>query len=649
MDMKRLGEYVLGLYAAMLNDVAVEYPALRAEFVRDYKRISSAIDKHGIQFALIAMPDYRKHFDKCLDNGLLTKSGITHFGSYRSRGSIPRLFKGLILRVFDDTGVLRSDPDVRSIFWIRQLLGAVRKLKLECSDSAIWEQVDEFFKTDAEVRSPSLDWDDPTCVGRTLRDYSLCDLAKRPTPSLDLFEGGSDAKSLSLGFLDGIQTVADILVGEFGGFDPFEWRPRHGPGAVADHNGSYKYDFHHWPAKLSTVFPYCDFGVSSYLAASEKASEPASLAHFEHEPPARLIAVPKALKGPRLIAAEPTSHQWCQQIILNCLASRIPDCLIGSFISFKRQELSQQMVIRASIDGALSTADLSSASDRLSCFVVERIFRSQPSLVQAFMAVRTRYMVQKLDEHRVGALRLRKFSTMGSALTFPVQSVVFTCIAVASALEARGLRPSIANIRKLRGSVRVFGDDIIVPTYALDLLGNALTALGLKVNSAKTFGTGKFRESCGEDAYAGTSVSTININEFPRKSAPGAVMSCIDVHNNLYKRGLCNTAAFIKTTVQRLGYKFPVVPTVSGASGWNSDIGSDLTGLKTRWNPRLHRSEVRIHIAKARVDRSCPGGYAGMLQYFTEVADKVISSVSSNGFNASRPKAKLILGWVARP
>lgn len=40
MDMKRLGEYVLGLYAAMFDDVAVEFPALRAEFERDCKRLS---------------------------------------------------------------------------------------------------------------------------------------------------------------------------------------------------------------------------------------------------------------------------------------------------------------------------------------------------------------------------------------------------------------------------------------------------------------------------------------------------------------------------------------------------------------------------------------------------------------------------------
>jgi hypothetical protein len=72
MDMKSLGGFVSGLYAAMFDDIAVEFPTLQRELMRDYKRISSAIDTHGVQFTLITMPAYRKHFDSCLDKGLLT-------------------------------------------------------------------------------------------------------------------------------------------------------------------------------------------------------------------------------------------------------------------------------------------------------------------------------------------------------------------------------------------------------------------------------------------------------------------------------------------------------------------------------------------------------------------------------------------------
>jgi hypothetical protein len=649
METKRLSEFVQGLYGAMFDDIALEFPALRVEFLRDYKRISSAVDQHGLQFALITMPDYRKHFDKCLDNGRLTSSNMIHFGSYRSKRPVPRLFKGLILRVFDDNGELRSCPDVRAIFWLRQLLGAARKLKLDCSDQPVWEQTDEFFKTDAAVLSPTSCWDDPTDLSIAFRGLALGDIlhANEGCEQTELFSEFVSSPSLELrGALDAVQGVADILVSSIGRFDPVEWDSRHGPGAVAERLTKGKYSFESWPAKLESIFPYSVWGVSSPTALVDQPPV-VSLAQFEHETSARLISVPKTLKAPRLIAAEPVAHQWCQQIVRDYLMTRSSQTLLGSFVAFRRQDLSQEMVRKASIDGSLATADLSAASDRLSCYVVERIFRSVPTAIMAFKAVRTRWMTQELDKFRPKHLLLRKFSTMGSALTFPVQSIVFAAIALGCTLYSQGRKPTIYNLRRLRGQVRVFGDDIIVPTPCLELLGNTLHCLGLKVNAAKTFGTGKFRESCGEDAYGGHTVTTINVNEFPRKSAPGAVMSSVDVHNNLYNRGLVHTAAYIRKTVERLGYKFPDVKPSSGALGWSNDLGFDYSRFKKRWNRSLHRYEARIHTAKAVVDRVSPGGYPDLLQYFTEAPRVVSSAVSTLGFTVGRPKNKLVLGWAA--
>jgi hypothetical protein len=73
---------------------------------------------------------------------------------------VPRLFKGLILRVFDDNGVLRADPDVQAIRFLRQLYYAAKKVSITCDDSRTWKQVHEFFETDRKIRSPTLNWDD---------------------------------------------------------------------------------------------------------------------------------------------------------------------------------------------------------------------------------------------------------------------------------------------------------------------------------------------------------------------------------------------------------------------------------------------------------------------------------------------------------
>lgn len=651
MDMKSLGEYVSGLYAAMLFDIAVEFPTIQHELMRDHKRISSAIDTHGVQFCLITMPDYRKHFDKCLDSGCLTRSYMVHFGTYKTSSPVPRLFKGLMLRIFDKDGLLRSNPDARAIFWVRQLLGAVRRLKLSCPDSAIWKQTDEFFKVDAAVRLPTTSWDEPAADCTDYRTLALRDYVPVQSSQLDLFGGELEGHSfIDRGLADVIQMTADLLMSDIGRFEPTEWSARHGPGAVSDGRGSWKYDFQTWSDKLSGVFPYEEWGVSSYSSLGSDLESSGEFHAFRHEPPARLLSVPKTLKSPRLIAAEPTSHQWCQQVVRDFLMTRTSQTLSGAFVNFRRQDLSQAMVRKASRDGSLATVDLSAASDRISCFLVERIFRSIPSVVDAFKAVRTRWIVQDLDRHLPRFSKIRKFSTMGSALTFPVQSLVFLSIVLGCTLYADGKVPSKAAVKRYRGKVRVFGDDIIVPKHVLGLLGSTLEAVGLKVNADKTFGTGMFRESCGEDAFAGTSVVTVNVNEFPRKSAPGSVASCVDVHNNLFNKGLLFTADYVRRAVSSLNvYKFMEVQPDSGAFGWNTYDIPDNSRLKKRWNRDLHRYEIRAHRVSTRVERVLAEGSPGLLQYFTEAATVVTSAVSVLGHVPRRPKVMLSLGWAASP
>jgi len=239
---------------------------------------------------------------------------------------------------------------------------------------------------------------------------------------------------------------------------------------------------------------------------------------------------------------------------------------------------------------------------------------------------------------------------MGSALTFPVQSIVFSAIAIGSCLHDMRRRPSIAAIRTLIGQVSVFGDDIIVLTRSLDSTRKALEALGLKVNADKTFGSGNFRESCGVDAFRGHDVTTVNILDLPRKSAPESVVSSVDSHNNLGFRGYMQTASHIKLTAARLkGYLFRNVPPGSGDLGWYDFWNEGNNHLKRRFNPHLHRSEVRVTVPRGSVKRIHPKSNAGLLQFFTEAACVVTSAVSTIGYASQRPKMKLSLGWEAMP
>lgn len=328
--MQSLVTYLQGLYSAMFVDIAEQDPSLRRDCERDASRLLSLAKSRGLPFLMMDLPDAGKHFDRSLADGRLTKSNLAGQRPYKTGVVIPRLFKGLLLRVFDEFGALRAVPDVAAIRTLRQLYNAAKKFKVTCDDSRTWEHVHEFFETDRKVRSPSLNWDEDRLITSRVRDLHFGDPCRGGDAPLF---GDSDSRypdvegSLArpeYGAFDAAQRVADIVTSFLGPFNGLEWRAKHGPGAVADQRHTqFKYDFPNWPAKLEESFPLADFGFANYSLWAGYLTGEDNHVHFcDHEPPSRLIAVPKVLKGPRLIASEPVAHQWCQQTLLDFFTSR---------------------------------------------------------------------------------------------------------------------------------------------------------------------------------------------------------------------------------------------------------------------------------------------------------------------------------------
>lgn len=646
--------YLLGLYGAMFVDIVRNCPKLRVDSDRDYKRLLSIVDGGGLRFIFETLPAFGKHFDCALRDQRLIPSGLPHFRGYRRGGAIPRLFKGLLLRVFDDNGVLRSDPDIQCIGFVRQLCFAAKRFRVPCEPSSTWRQVDEFIKIDGEIVSPSLNWDCDDLGLDSSPDLQLVDRVESRPSSNPLFgEECLDARSSSPSYaaLESVQRVSDCIVAWFGRFNPTEWSARHGPGAVSDlKDKSWKYDFPNWSDKLEAVFPMCEFGFASLMHWVDHASHPVESQSFfvNNCPPARLLAVPKAYAGPRLIAAEPTSHQWCQQVVRDFLMSKVPTSPIQKSVSFTDQTLNAKLALEASHSESHATIDLSSASDRISCWLVERIFRRSPSLLLAFHSVRTRWIRQEIDEKSPKFVKLRKFSTMGSALTFPVQTILFCCIAIGVLLHSRGMPVRYATIKWASRQVRVFGDDIIVPNDVMAATVEMLEYLGLEVNRNKTFGTGKFRESCGMDAYDGHDVTKVSVLSAPSVSAPDSILSSVDLQRNLLERGWFATSQYVRTTVERLGrFAFRDVAVGSGSIGWYSFAGFDTKGLKSRWNDDLHRREVRVTHPCGGPTRTPTGRNSTLLQYFTEVAGPPILNIERLGRSSLRHPLKLRWVWAS--
>lgn len=660
------------LQALVLKDFVSAYPELRDDFSKDFERIALSVKDRGLTVFTLDLPHLESLLLRGLEEGRLSLEG-PFSERVSKRIQVPRLFAGLWLRIFDIDSSLKLEPDVTALAFLRQALVLGKKLEVECSPERTKASVGAYHDIEHRLRRPDLNWsgDDLgvwvaegradyrpffgvvsprqlnlfgspetdqeetkqekentlTDLGRNLETLHLVQ-ALRYQPgvgetSLPLFETHfPDYSQEDHDLLTKIQQVADILVDSWEPLNPIAFSCyleqrgkgigfKHGPGAVAERLKNWeKSQFPNWPLKLQATFPYEYCGVT---ASAMFGSRP-----INHEVAARLIAVPKTAKGPRLIAAEPTSHQWCQQLVLKFMFDQCRKSFGTAFIDFHDQTKSGDLVLKASLDRELATVDLSDASDRLTCWTVERMFRRNPSLLLALHAARTRYLRDEISERATGRrdfLALRKFASQGTATTFPVMSCVMLFIALGCSLGDEEVNAH--NIWKLRSQVRVFGDDIILPAHGYERLLRAMALLQLKVNAAKSYVHGRFRESCGTDGYAGYDITPCKPKTVVGDN-PAACQAVIDNSNNLYMKGFWHAStAFSDLLPVLLRRRLRIVgPHALGQRGLASYSGSDESHLEKRWNSRFHRWDVRVWTLSIRTQKRQRDGLSALLDFF---------------------------------
>jgi hypothetical protein len=236
-------------------------------------------------------------------------------------------------------------------------------------------------------------------------------------------------------------------------------------------------------------------------------------------------------------------------------------------------------------------------------------------------------------------IELRKFSTMGSACTFPVETLIFLGIALAAVLTTRGLRRTLGNVKSLIGEVAVFGDDIVVPSDSREQFERLLEVLHFKVNSAKTYWTGRFRESCGVDSLQGVEVTPAYWRgAFDGQT--GSLAMAVETSNNFYKKFLLRTAMHIASTLPR---RIAQVATSSGLFGLQTRTEPDNSHLTMRVNHNLFRVECLCEQVLTSSVRTQTGHESALLQYFTEAPSPFTKW--ENGYN-QRPKLRKKLRWV---
>lgn len=386
--------------------------------------------------------------------------------------------------------------------------------------------------------------------------------------------------------------------------------PKHGPGATADRlKGNQKWQFSTWPLRLERLFPYREFAQHNILADRD---QPVRLLPPDQEYPTRVILVPKTQVTPRIIAAEPTAMQYVQQAIASDIVDGIESHpMSSSFTGFTHQWPNQAMAHYASCEGDLATLDLSEASDRVPNWLVESILEPWPHLSEAVQACRsTRAM---LPDGRV--IPLLKFASMGSALTFPIEAIVFTAVTLVGIHRAASVHASRSSLTRLgRDVVRVYGDDIICPSVAAETVIDSLEAFGFRVNRHKSFWTGLFRESCGKEYWNGRDVSITRVRySFPASLRDAKeVASAVATRNQFYTAGLRGTAALYDAELTRLmGGLYPIVEATSPLLGRLDDsLPPDGDGFCSDYHVPIAKGYV-VHslIPEIEID-----GYAALLK-----------------------------------
>jgi hypothetical protein len=495
---------------------------------------------------------------------------------------------------------LLQDADPNAIAGIRQLSCFFKKHEVKCSPTRIDDAVKEYYEIESNIIDPVLDWTADDLDTSRNTSFSSSFLIQ-PAPLL----GQEGLDSSEKQFLRRLDNVARILVSELGTFDSMSEQSsetgtlKHGPGAVSNLKGDgYKYLFPSWSSKLERLFPF-DWCSGAPIG---------EVHHNSVEPPSKLFGVPKTAKTPRLIAMEPLEHQWTQQKVKTWLDHAMSKSLIGQFFDPSDQTLSQRLVVQSSIDRSLSTIDLSSASDRVSCRHVEALLQSNLPLLEAAHATRTRMIVDGLTSR--APMVLKKFASMGSALTFPIQSIFFLSIALASA-GASNRR----DILRLKGKVRVFGDDIIVPTVAYAECVHSLTLLGLKVNRQKSFSDGFFRESCGADYWRGYDVTPVK----PKHTFTGTLrdlQGLIDTSNNLYEKGWWKASAAVMDRIPPR-FKRNVFHISRGVPGIKSRSGEKTLPMK--WDRNLHFFYVPQPYVFKAVRKVCQDSSFALREFLTRL------------------------------
>jgi hypothetical protein len=209
----------------------------------------------------------------------------------------------------------------------------------------------------------------------------------------------------------------------------------------------------------------------------------------------QMFTVPKSTDIDRVACKEPEINMFLQRSVGNHIRMR----LRRRGIDLNDQSINRELARTAHLRG-LATIDLSSASDSISKQLVFSLLPFEWWSILSDLRVDSTVIEDYPVKGDSFVHRLEMFSSMGNGFTFELESLLFYAITRA-----------VCWLSRVKGTISVYGDDIIAPVAIVPRLKRVFDFFGFMLNMKKTHFKGYFRESCGGHYYRGLDITPFYI------------------------------------------------------------------------------------------------------------------------------------------
>lgn len=550
--------FILSMFQAVLADfVNVNSSYRRGDSAKDYATIERRLRSEGLGFISKTLPSMMESLYIYLECGYSSYPGFKLQPGAEYPVLLNRLFRDVYAH---DDG---SGPAFGQIY---QICSLFKKLKGPFLQTVYRKELRSFAETDQEIGS--------------------IDFTKEPlVPIID------NARQL-INKLFEIRTKGEP--------NQRLMLPRPGPGATNTPVDKHmRYQPHVLYTDLDEEFGYFEFYYRHSLDFVNGAGRYLYLPKRDI-PKSRFKFVHKYLGKPRGICIEENEMQFFQQALKKYMCERLErHPLTRGKINFTSQSINQILAMESSKDRLLATVDMSAASDRVARELVFRLFWDT-WLGDMLDVVSTRVVETPEGDD----IWTHKFAPMGSGVCFPTMAVVHWAL-ITSIIQLS----SVPHANEVAKSVYVYGDDIVLPSQAIQAIYDYLPLFGMKLNTTKSFHASHFRESCGVHAYNGVDVTPVYVNHALQttqsKSDVTTLLSLIAKESQFYCKGFHETSRCIQSLVHKHFWLLPTTGRDSPVLGWKRDGRSDLSGLidaarRTRDNDALQTFELELQTVVPR-------------------------------------------------